>query len=80
MDKVKLYAIHDEKLPTALESLGLARKYERGELKCKFCGLVITDDNFYGYFPQSGDIKFVCEAPDCVSQFMRLIEEGIIGT
>jgi hypothetical protein len=60
-------AVHDDDLVGFLESLGVLSDVKRGEARCKFCREVISLDNLVAVFPESGDIKFVCDRPGCLA-------------
>ena len=76
--KEKLQAVHDQDLEKLLEGLGILGKFKHGELKCKFCHHAITFNNLHSLFPQSGDIKFVCDSPNCVRELFKLLREGVV--
>ena len=76
LPKEKVSVVHDDDLERFLESLGIFRKFQKGELKCKFCKSVITFENLHSVFPQSGDVKAVCCNPDCIRELTRLLREG----
>lgn len=69
-------AVHDDDLDAFLESIGLKRKFQAGELKCKFCGDPITGENLLAILPQSGTIHVVCSKPSCQQQLGALIAPG----
>ena len=73
--KEKVRAVHDQDLEKLLDGLGILGKFKHGELQCKFCRGVITFDNLHSIFPQSGDIKFVCDSSKCVRTLSRLLRE-----
>jgi hypothetical protein len=72
-------AVFDDELRGFLERLGVWPKFERGELKCKFCGTQISFENLHSLFPQSGDVKFVCDRPECTQQLQDLLNEGTVS-
>ena len=61
-----LKAVHDDDLTHFLTSLGELDAFQRGERRCKFSNDVITFDNLYAIFAESGSIKYVCHKPACV--------------
>ena len=75
MIKRKLNAVHDNDLNKLLNNLGLMEKLYEGRLKCKFSGTIITFENLYSIFPESGDIKLVCDSPEAIKQFTEYINE-----
>ncbi|MGA8493019.1 MAG: hypothetical protein WB711_21530 [Terriglobales bacterium] len=66
-NKSIISAVHDDDLVGFLESLGVLSDVKRGEARCKFCREVISLDNLVAVFPESGDIKFVCDRPGCLA-------------
>ncbi len=66
-----IHAVHDDDLADVLEALGLAGAFGRRELRCKFCEVVVDEANLYSIFADSGDIKVVCDKPDCVKALLR---------
>ncbi len=79
MIKEKFCVVHDKDLEKLLDGLGLLKKIEKGELKCKFCKQNITISNLYSIFPQSGDIKIVCNNMDCIKELNNLLREGVVS-
>lgn len=79
LPKEKVSVVHDDDLENFLEALGILGKFQHGKLLCKFCKTSITFENLHSVFPQSGDIKIVCDKPDCVRQLSDLLREGKIN-
>lgn len=50
-------------------------KMNEVKLKCKFTGTVITFENLYSIFPESGDIKVVCDNPEAIKLFTDYVNE-----
>ena len=75
MLKTNLNAVHDTDLIRLLEKLGLFDKLNNQQLKCKFTGTTITFDNLYSIFPESGNIKVVCDLPEAIKQFSDYVNE-----
>lgn len=75
MDKINLNTVYDDDLIKLLEKLGLKEKFDNGQLKCKFTSETITFENLYSIFPESGDIKLVCNKPEAVKQFADYANE-----
>ncbi len=65
-----IHAVHDDDLTEVLEALGLARAFERSELSCKFCGVVVDSSNLYSIFPDGGQIKVACDRAECVKALL----------
>ncbi len=81
-DKKILNAIHERDIDTLLKKLNLKEDFDNEKIKCKFCNTVINKKNIYSLFPESGNIKFVCDKPECVNQMLYYIEEkrrGIVN-
>ena len=79
LPKEKIQAVHDEDLEKILEGLGILNKFKHGELKCKFCSKAITFNNLHSLFPQSGDIKLVCDSTNCVGELSNLLRGGEVS-
>lgn len=77
--KKNIRAVHDQDLEKILEGLGILNKFKHGELKCNFCKGKITFDNLHSFFPQSGDIKFVCDNSNCFRKLSKLLREGKVS-
>lgn len=75
MNKEILNAVYSDDIPIFLEKLGLREKFENSEIKCKFSGEIITYQNLYSIFPESGDIKFVCDKPEVIKEFNKYINQ-----
>jgi hypothetical protein len=67
-------AVDSPGLARLLDKADLRRKFERGELKCKFCRTPVDDETMYALLRESGSVKAVCKRPDCVAQFVAWIE------
>ena len=75
MHKTNLSAVYDDDLEKLLSKLKLLDKLHQGQLKCKFTDTIITFDNLYSIFPESGSIKLVCDSPDAVKLFADYLNE-----
>lgn len=75
MNKIPFNSIHDDELLQLIDKLGLKQKLDESKLKCKFTDTVITFDNLYSIFPESGDIKFVCDNPNAIKLFSEYVNE-----
>ena len=75
MERDRLKAVHDDDLAGFLQGIGLYARFARGKLNCGFCRDVITYDNLYAVYPDSGNVKLSCDKPHCVNDLLRRIEE-----
>lgn len=75
MNKEILNAVYSDDIPMLLEKLGLREKFENSEIKCKFSGEIVTYQNLYSLFPESEDIKFVCDKPEAIKEFNEYINQ-----
>lgn len=75
MQRTNLNTVYDDDLLKLIEKLGLKDKFENNQLKCKFTGEIITFENLYSIFPESGDIKFVCDKPEAIKLFSDYANE-----
>lgn len=65
--RTTISAVHDDDLVGFLDSLGVLPDVKYGKAKCKFCREVVSLDNLVAVFPESGDIKFLCDRPGCLA-------------
>ena len=78
MSNTSLKAVLDDELAEFLESIGILGDIQSGNMKCKFCEVVVTLENFRAVFPDSGNIAVVCSKPECshlLSEYIRKNEE-----
>lgn len=71
----KIDVVHDNQLEGLLSNLGILKDITSGKVLCKFCRDVMTLDSLYSVFPESGDIKIVCNKPKCIKQFVNYINQ-----
>lgn len=74
-----IHAVHDDDLEEFLDSINLLEKFNSGQIKCSLCMATITRKNLYSIYPDSGDIKFSCNKPDCVLSLKTKIEGKTYG-
>jgi len=65
--KGTISAVHDDDLVQFLEGLGVLAEVESGRAKCKFCRQSVDLENLAAVFPESGDVKFVCDRRGCLA-------------
>jgi hypothetical protein len=75
MSRKTINAIHDNDLLELIDKFGLTEKLNNGLLKCKFTDTVITFDNLYSIFPESNNIRIVCDHPEAIKLFAEYINE-----
>lgn len=73
--KETVNAVHDDKFEGFLRKLGVYNDVINGGKKCKFCGEAVNYDHISTVFAESGDIKFVCEKPECVAKFSEYLAD-----
>jgi len=66
-----LHAVHDRDLPEFLKRLGLLDAIQQCRVNCASCGGPITLDNFGGAYPESGEIRVVCDRLECVGPLLK---------
>jgi hypothetical protein len=66
MRKHKVRAVHDDDLLGFLDSIGLRRALETGEIKCHICGKQVTLENLQALLPLNKKFAVVCSEPTCV--------------
>lgn len=80
MEKKILKAVYDQDLEKLLNDLGISDTIKNGEKKCKFCESVITLDNIHAIFPESGDIKIVCDNPKCIRRLSIFLSKNKLSS
>jgi len=60
-------AVHDDDLVHFLEGIGVLAEVKSGRATCKFCRQSVDLNNLIAVFPESGDIKFVCDREGCLA-------------
>lgn len=71
--KESVSAVHDDMFEGFLRKLDVYDDVINGRKKCKFCGEVVDYDHISSVFAESGDIKFVCEKPECIAKFSEYL-------
>lgn len=66
----RLRAVHDDDLQVVLQGLGIYGDFMGGRLRCANCGDVISSDNLYALYPDSGQVKVSCDRPDCIAEVL----------
>lgn len=68
-------AVHDNQFESFLIKLGVFDDVMNGTRKCKFCGSPVSYDHIATVFAESGDIKFVCDKPECMAMLSEYLAE-----
>lgn len=71
----KIDAVHVRDLANLLDRLGVRDRFEKGEMRCKFCGNAVNKDNLHSIFPESGAVHVICDSPTCINSLMIYVEE-----
>ena len=74
MEKDTLQAIHDDDLVAFLSRIGVADQIESGKALCKFCRRSVSLNDLAALFPESGDVKFICNKADCIQALLETRE------
>lgn len=69
-EKKKINLVHDSNLEELLRSLGILDDFKNGKKRCKFCKRVVNFSNLHSLFKESGDIKLVCNSPECIKELI----------
>jgi hypothetical protein len=75
VDKEIIKAVHDDKLEQFLKSINVYDSVINNKAKCKFCSELISMENLYTIFPESGAIKFACDKPACIAMMNSYLNE-----
>lgn len=67
-----LNAVYGDDIISALKNIDEYDRVIAGKVKCKFCGEKITLDIISAIFPESGDVKYICSSPECITKMNYL--------
>ena len=72
-----LDAVHIDKFERLMTKLGIINEFKAGKIKCKFCGIVVTQDNVHSIIKESGGIgyKLVCVKAKCINQLNDTLQK-----
>ncbi len=73
--KETVNAVHEDKFEGFLRKIGVYDEVMNGVKKCKFCGEAVKYEHISSVFAESGDIKFVCEKPECIAKFSEYLAD-----
>lgn len=68
-------AVYSSDLDDLLASRGLAHDFNEGNIKCKYCNKVISEDNLFALMPEDDTLSFVCDSPVCTERMMIAASE-----
>jgi hypothetical protein len=71
----KISAVFDKDLEKVLKGLGLYDQLVAGEIKCVFCGDVVTLSNLEFIFSKNGKIVISCNSNKCKYQMKESISK-----
>ncbi len=74
-NKKELNVVHDNNLLDILKKLGVKDEIEKEVRICKFCNRTISFENIHTIFPESGDVKIVCNEPECVKELLVYVNK-----
>ena len=75
LPRKKLLAVHDTDVEEFLTRLELLAPIKDGKISCAACNRVITLDNFGGIYPESGELKVVCDKLECLNPMLKAKSE-----
>lgn len=67
-------AVHERDLDNLLTRFGVKEKFDSGQMKCKFCGTVVTRENIHSVLPESGEVSVICDKPKCITALLGYLE------
>jgi len=70
-----LTVVHDDELENLMKRLGVFDEFKKGKKRCKFCMQEANFENLNSLFPESGDIKFVCDKPECTMALTKYLNQ-----
>lgn len=74
-DRGTVNAVHDDQFEGFLRKLGIYDDVRNGTMKCKFCGTPVNYDHIATVFAESGNIKLVCDKPECMARLSEYLAD-----
>lgn len=71
-------AVHEDQFEGFLKKLGVYDDVINGAKKCKFCGTSINYEHIATIFAESGDIKLVCDKPECMAKLSEYLADQYV--
>ena len=68
--KESIDIIYPDEVEQFFKRIGYIEELRVENIKCYSCGDVITLDNFKGLFKEKGQLFFVCNKEECLSELM----------
>lgn len=68
-------AVHEDQFEGFLRKLGVYDDVMNGTKKCIFCGSPASYDHIATVFAESGDIKLVCDKPECMAKLSEYLAD-----
>jgi hypothetical protein len=66
--RLEIEAVHTKNLEEMLKGLEVLEDIKKGRITCKFCGKMITLENFGCIYPKNNEISFCCNGVECLMQ------------
>jgi len=73
--KETVNAVYEDKFEGFLRKIGVYEDVMKCVKKCKFCGETVKYEHISSVFAESGDIKFVCDKPECIAKFSEYLAD-----
>lgn len=69
----KLKAVYSSDLDEFLTRIGCAQAFHSAQLRCRYCGVAISEQNLYAVVPINNSVEFCCNCSACI---ISLAEEA----
>ncbi len=74
-DNKQVNAVHERDLDNLLTRFGVKEKFDAGQIRCKFCDVVVSKENIHSVLPESGEVSIICDKPECIAALLEHLEE-----
>lgn len=69
----RIKGVYDENLIEFLETIGIRKLIDAGEMHCYSCGRRVTLDNISVVFPHDGEVGACCDNAVCLERLPRKV-------
>jgi len=79
MRKKPIYAVYGNELEEFLQNIGELHDIITLKRKCIYCNQLISLDNLFQLFPQSGSVRYICKNKECIGKHKNELKDILNG-